>query len=29
MSREEFAGIVNADLAKWGKTVKTLNIHAE
>ncbi|MDB5821664.1 MAG: hypothetical protein JWR21_368 [Herminiimonas sp.] len=29
MPREEFAGIVNADVAKWGKTIKALNIRAQ
>jgi hypothetical protein len=29
MPREEFTGIVNADITKWGKTIKALNIRAQ
>jgi tripartite-type tricarboxylate transporter receptor subunit TctC len=28
MPREEFVRIVNADIVKWGKTIKAMNIHA-
>lgn len=29
MTKEEFASIVNADVVKWGKTIKTLGIAAQ
>lgn len=29
LSREEFAGIVTADIAQWGKTIRTLGVKGE